>query len=229
MREEGLHACAIFEGKGSFARVLTVANLLEIENQDFQMSALEITNEYLVRLSQALAAVDREAVAQFTQTLLQSRNTENTVFIAGNGGSASTANHVALDWMLGTGMTNPPLRVLSLASSSETILATGNDQDFDSVFARQLKHLGKPGDVLVLISASGNSPNLISAASVAKGNGIVVCGFLGFDGGVLGDLADLVVHVPTAIGDYGVAEDVHLALGHIVKEILMNVDASEDG
>lgn len=149
------------------------------------------------------------------------RKSGSTVFIAGNGGSASTAEHISLDWMLGTGLSSPPLRVVSLSESSASITATGNDFAFDAIFSRQLQSLAVEGDLLVVISASGNSANLVGLVEEARGMGVQIVAITGFDGGQLAQLAELSVHVPTAVGDYGVAEDLHLMIGHIVKEVLI--------
>ena len=95
---------------------------------------------------------------------------------------------------------------------------------FEEVFSRQLNSLGSAGDLLLVISASGNSPNLLKLVDDAKTIGVEVVALTGFDGGRLAQIADLSVHVSTAMGDYGVAEDLHLMIGHIVKEALINGD-----
>lgn len=177
--------------------------------------------DYQLRVSGAVSSLDHGSVTTLVAELLETRNREGTVFMAGNGGSASTAGHIVVDWMMGTSISKPPLRVISLAENSATITALGNDHSFDSIFSRQVLALGKRGDLLVVISASGNSKNLIQAAEAAQKRGMKVCAMTGFDGGALKKLADIAVHVPTAIGDYGVAEDAHLAIGHAVKEALI--------
>lgn len=176
---------------------------------------------YISRALDSLEGLSREKIIELLGLLAEARKSGSTVFIAGNGGSASTAAHIALDWMLGTGLLNPPLRVVSISDSSASITATGNDFSFDQVFSRQLASLASSGDLLVVISASGNSPNLIKVAQEANRLGVQVVAMTGFDGGRLAQMADLSVHVPTAIGDYGVAEDLHHMIGHIVKEALI--------
>lgn len=176
---------------------------------------------YFSRATASINGINQGKILELVSLLQRIRRSGATVFIAGNGGSASTAGHIALDWMLGTGLSSPPLRVISLAESSASITATGNDFAFDTVFSRQLKPLARHGDLLVVISASGNSPNLVGVAQEAKEIGVQVVAITGFDGGLLAQAADVSVHVPTAIGDYGVAEDLHLMIGHIVKETLI--------
>lgn len=176
---------------------------------------------YRSRLIDALGGLNIRVVADFVSMLLAVRHRGGTVFIAGNGGSTSTASHYAVDWMLGTGIVDPPLPVIALADNLSGVTATGNDLDFDSIFSRPLSTLGKRGDLLVVVSASGNSPNLVKVATEARSNGISVAAITGFDGGALKKIADIAVHVPTKMGDYGVAEDIHLMIGHMVKEGLM--------
>lgn len=182
---------------------------------------------YKSRLVDAVGGLDIRAVTDFVSMLLAVRHRGGSVFIAGNGGSTSTASHYAVDWMLGTGIVDPPLPVIALADNLSGVTATGNDLDFDSIFSRPLSTLGKRGDLLVVVSASGNSPNLLSAATQARSAGISIVAITGFDGGALKKTADHAVHVPTEMGDYGVAEDIHLMIGHMVKEALIEAVRNE--
>lgn len=184
--------------------------------------AVKIVQAYRERLLLALESIDGESILALVNQLLSARESGATVFVIGNGGSASTANHFAIDWMLGSKLANPPLKVLSLSESVSSITATGNDLEFSEVFSRQLMALAKERDVLVAISASGNSPNIISAVKAATRLGLYVVGITGFDGGQLMRDSNLSIHVSTAIGDYGVAEDLHLSIGHMVKEVLIS-------
>lgn len=187
----------------------------------------DVITRYRNRLEQAIERIDESEIDQFALELLGARQRGSTIFLAGNGGSASTVNHYAIDWALGTEVDNPPFRVLSLSESVASLSATGNDKTFDLVFARPLRRLGEEGDVLVVVSASGNSPNLLAAVSVAQEKGVRVVAVTGFDGGKLKSLADVSVHIPTALGDYGVAEDLHLSVGHIIKEMLIAAVSNE--
>lgn len=181
----------------------------------------EFVDGYRNRLGQGIKAINVSEMAQLASELLGARQRGSTIFLAGNGGSAATVNHYAIDWVLGTEVANPPFRVISLAESVASVSATGNDHEFERVFSRPLQTLSREGDVLVLVSASGNSPNLVAALSAARENGVRVVAITGFDGGKLKALADVSVHTPTASGDYGVAEDIHLAVGHMIKEMLI--------
>jgi D-sedoheptulose 7-phosphate isomerase len=182
---------------------------------------------YRSRLVEAIGGLDMKTVSDFVSMLLAVRHRGGTVFIAGNGGSTSTASHYAVDWMLGTGIAHPPLPVIALADNLPGVTATGNDLDFDSIFSRPLSTLGKKGDLLVVVSASGNSPNLLSAVNQARLSGISIAAITGFDGGALRKIADVAIHAPTVIGDYGVAEDIHLMVGHMVKEALIEAVRDE--
>lgn len=175
---------------------------------------------YVSRLFDCLKAMNHTEIIELARAIGQTRHSGGTVWIAGNGGSASTASHMAVDLMLGTELTKPPLRVVSLADNFASITATGNDIEFTKIFSRQVSKLGAQGDLLIVISASGNSPNLLSAIDEARELGIKTAGILAFDGGKIAKVVDLLVHVPTALGEYGIAEDAHLAINHIIKDLL---------
>jgi D-sedoheptulose 7-phosphate isomerase len=181
----------------------------------------DVLRSYHSRISRALESFDLMQVSTLVDVLHAARKNGRTVFVAGNGGSASTSGHFVIDWAYGSGLSNPPLRVVSLADSSPAITATGNDQSFERVFLRQLETHGKPGDLLIMISASGNSPNLLTLLPFCKAHEIQIIAMTGFDGGELKRNADISIHVETELGDYGVAEDLHLMIGHITKEALI--------
>jgi D-sedoheptulose 7-phosphate isomerase len=168
----------------------------------------------------ALNSVDLESVAAVAEALLVARAAGNMIFIAGNGGSAATASHMATDLMLGSQLVDPPLRVIALTDNQAIITATGNDLNFDQIFARQLSRLAQPGDLLITVSASGNSPNILACIDTAKAMNLTTIGITGFDGGKLATVVDLLVHVPTRKGAYGPVEDVHLAVNHMITEQL---------
>ena len=175
---------------------------------------------YRAESTAALNAVDLVSVMAVVDALLAVREAGRTVFIVGNGGSAATASHMATDLMFGSLLVDPPLRVIALTDSQAIITATGNDVDFVQIFARQLSRLAKPGDLLLVVSASGNSPNILACVDTAKAMNVMVAGFTGFDGGKLATMVDLLIHVPTRIGAYGPVEDAHLAVNHMIVEQL---------
>jgi D-sedoheptulose 7-phosphate isomerase len=120
-----------------------------------------------------------------------------------------------------------PFRAISLVDNQALLTAQANDEGYDSVFVAQLESLLRPGDVVLGITASGNSPNLIEAFSFARAHGAVTVGLLGFDGGRLRELSDVAVTVRTAKGEYGPVEDLHLVIDHIVTNYLARWLASE--
>ena len=168
----------------------------------------------------ALNAVSLEAVEAVSEALLSARRDGRWVFIAGNGGSASTASHMATDLMLGSQLLDPPLIVIALADNQEIITATGKNLDFEQIFARQVSMLARPGDLLIKVSASDNSANILACVHVVRAMKLTTIGFTGFDGGKLAEMVDLLIHVPTRIGAYGAFEDVHLAANHMITELL---------
>lgn len=190
-------------------------------------TAREVRSDYIKRLNEFSEGILVEEIEALIRVVEDARSSESTIFLAGNGGSASTSNHIALDWTFGSGVRNPGIRAVSLAESISTVTATGNDDSFEAVFSRQLEALAKSGDVVIAISASGRSPNLLRLFASAERLQLKRVAITGFDGGVLRKLADVSVHVPTEIGEYGVCEDLHLAIGHLVKEYFLGVSASE--
>lgn len=176
---------------------------------------------YLEYLNKVLKGIDTRAIGQFIQTLLDVRERGATVYFIGNGGSAATASHFANDLAIGTNSYEKPFRVISLTDNQAIITALGNDFGYEEIFARQLRVLGKEGDVVVGISASGNSLNLIRTFEYAKSAGIKTVAITAFDGGKMKQMADECVHVPTAPKEYGPAEDAHMILDHLIGAYLI--------
>ena len=165
--------------------------------------------------------IDTREIGQFIETLLDARERGATIYFIGNGGSAATASHFANDIAIGTNSYDKPFRAVSLTDSNAIITAVGNDFGYEEIFVRQLRVLGRAGDVVVAISASGNSPNLIRAFDYSKSIGIKTVAITAFDGGKIKQMADEGVHVPTAPKEYGPAEDAHMVLDHLVGAYLM--------
>ena len=176
---------------------------------------------YFDYLSSVLKAIDTREIGQFIETLVDARERGSTIYFIGNGGSAATASHFANDIAIGTNSYNKPFRAVSLTDNQAIITAIANDYGYEEIFVRQLMILGRPGDVIVAISASGNSSNLISAFDYAKTIGIKTVAITAFDGGKMKNIADESVHVPTALKEYGPAEDAHMVLDHLVGAYLM--------
>jgi D-sedoheptulose 7-phosphate isomerase len=178
---------------------------------------------YLEYLASVLKTIDVREIGQFVQTILDARERGATIYFIGNGGSAATASHFANDIAIGTNSYDKPFRAVSLTDNQAIITAVGNDFGYEDIFVRQLQVLGRKGDVVVGISASGNSPNLVKAFEYAKSVGIKTVAITAFDGGKMKPMADEGVHVPTAPKEYGPAEDAHMVLDHLVGAYLMRV------
>jgi D-sedoheptulose 7-phosphate isomerase len=201
----------------TFPTQTTINNIDRIYTED----PVAFAGAYLEYLKSVLSRIDHSEIGRFIETLLDARNRGTTVFFIGNGGSASTASHFANDLSIGTNDYDKPFRVISLVDNVSIITAISNDFGYDEVFSRQLQTLGKKGDVLVGISASGNSPNLIKAFDYASTAGIKTVAITAFDGGKIKALADEGIHVPTEPKEYGPAEDAHMVLDHLVGAYLM--------
>jgi D-sedoheptulose 7-phosphate isomerase len=187
----------------------------------------DYASRYARYLSDLLADLDYDAVERVGRTFEAARQAGRTIFLLGNGGSASTASHFANDLGLGPRIFGgKAYRAISLADNMAFVTAAGNDVGYDTVFVEQLKTLMMPGDVVVGISASGNSPNVVKAIEYAKAHRGITVGFAGFDGGQLVKAADFSVHIATPKGDYGPVEDLHMVLDHLITSYLARLTAS---
>jgi D-sedoheptulose 7-phosphate isomerase len=182
---------------------------------------------YLNYLQVILQRLDVGEIARFIGTLLDARKRGVTIFFVGNGGSAATASHFANDLAIGTNDYENPFRAVSLTDNVPMLTALANDFGYDQTFVRQLRVLGKKGDVLIGISASGNSPNILKAFDYARSAGIKTVAITAFDGGQMKAQADQGIHVPTEPKEYGPAEDVHMVLDHLVGAYLMRYVRTE--
>ena len=180
---------------------------------------------FLDRVGQELLRVAEAEVRALADAVYECYREKRVVFLCGNGGSGSNASHFCEDLGKGTlrredfdNDGKPRLRVLSLTDNTPYILAWANDEGFERVFVEQLKNLASPGDLLVAISGSGNSPNVLRAVDWANRNGLKTFGCTGFGGGKLRTLARQNLHVP--IDDMGIVESIHLVVFHWVVDNL---------
>jgi D-sedoheptulose 7-phosphate isomerase len=182
----------------------------------------QVTIDYVQAFESLLRQIDAEAIGRIVQCLRNAGNHGSTIYIAGNGGSAATASHWVNDLGKATKTSGEVhLRVMSLSDNVSWLTALANDEGYDRVFSGQLENFARQGDVLVVISASGNSPNLLEAVELAHRRGMVTIGFLGFDGGALKGKVDDCLLFRTQKGAYGLVESGHLLLCHIVTTCLM--------
>jgi D-sedoheptulose 7-phosphate isomerase len=177
---------------------------------------------YVEDLRWTLEEIDRPGLAAVVEVLARARDDHRQILVIGNGGSAATASHLACDLGKGTVNYGDPafrrFRVLSLSDNTALMSALGNDISFDDVFTEQLKMLMCERDVVILISASGNSPNLVRAAEYARAGGAITVGLLGFGGGALAGLVDVPLVVSSR--NYGISEDFHLIVQHVITQHL---------
>lgn len=179
----------------------------------------ELSLDYFFRLQRMLAGVDTAAIARVAEIFHNAWVEGRTVYVIGNGGSAATASHMACDLSKGTAAPGRNrLRVVSLADNVAWLTAIGNDLDYHSIFTEPLENQFRPDDVLLAISASGNSPNIVKAVEWANAHGGKTVAFCGFSGGKINASAQVSVHFPSH--DYGPVEDGHLILNHILVEYL---------
>ena len=184
-------------------------------------------NAYFAQITTAASSIDRGKLEHAACILADIYSSGGTVYVCGNGGSAAISNHLVCDHckLVQTDTDLTP-RVVSLSTTVEMITAIANDISYDDVFVYQLRSMAKPGDALITISSSGNSENIVRAALWAKEIGIPVISMTGFSGGRSADIADVSLHV--AADNYGVIEDVHQSLMHILAQHIRQAHMDEE-
>lgn len=191
------------------------------------MEIKKFTRSYIEKLTQILNQINLEVIEQIINTLEETIN-KNKIFIIGNGGSAATASHMAND--LGVGLKRREIisfNISSLTDNTPAITAIANDIGYENIFYSQLKNVIKENDVLIAISCSGNSENIIKAVKYAKEENAKIIGITGFDGGELKKLSDINFHIDTQKAQYGIVEDAHMILDHIIYSYYINKDLNE--
>jgi len=172
----------------------------------------------LATLAGRVAAEQADAIAAIADRYEATLRGGGTLFFAGNGGSAADAQHVATEYVVRYQTNRPAMRAVALTTDTSLLTACANDMGFDEVFARQVEALAEPGDLLVLHSTSGESPNVIRAAQAAKARGVGVVALLGRSGGKLKDIADLVLVVPAT--ETARIQELHLAIEHVICDLV---------
>jgi len=177
----------------------------------------QFSKGYLGKISKLLEQLDVSKIKEFVEELEKARKNQNTVFFVGNGGSAATASHMVNDLGIGARTnTGSSIKVLALTNNVSVMTAIANDNGYNNIFLNQIQVHYRPGDKLVVISASGNSSNVVAVAEWVKKKGGVVIGLLGFDGGRLKEISDIPIIVKTEKGEYGPVEDIHMIIGHLI-------------
>jgi D-sedoheptulose 7-phosphate isomerase len=191
-----------------------------------------IAGKYLEELKKAIESINLDDIQKITEILMDVYKNDRRVFILGNGGSAATASHMACDLGKGTlrnvyDASEKRFQVISLTDNVPMMTAFANDLSYDDIFVQQLKNYVQKGDVVIGISGSGNTPNVIKALLYAKSVGAKTIGLLGFNTG--GNAKDLVDHhIVIKSNSYGVVEDLHLALDHILTTCLSYMKHAHD-
>ena len=179
----------------------------------------EFFNDYAGRLGHVLESSDWTIVCQLANAVRGAWEEGRQVFFCGNGGSAGNAVHLANDFVYGVARTTGGgIRALSLSANSAVITCLANDVGYEKIYCEQLAVQGRAGDILIALSGSGNSPNIISAIERAKLMKIESYAVLGFSGGRCKDLADFAIHFP--VDDMQIAEDLQLVVGHMIMQWL---------
>ncbi|MBV6451603.1 MAG: Phosphoheptose isomerase [Anaerolineales bacterium] len=187
---------------------------------------MELIKSYIETLTETVNQLPVGRIARVVDILQAARLSGRKIFIMGNGGSASTASHFVCDLAKNTRHPGlPHFRVIGLTDNMAIFSAYANDEGYENVFTTQLANLVEAGDIVIAISASGNSANVLKAVEEARNHAAVTIGFTGFDGGRLGSLVDVQVHVNSHIIEH--VEDIHLALEHMIVKTLKDT-ANED-
>lgn len=188
------------------------------QNQILDSSSIgSYMRDYAASLKAVLEGISAEDVEKICERVVEAARNGNQILVVGNGGSAAVAEHLCCDWSKGTNCVgHSVISSRSLTSNIALYSAIANDYGFEHVFDTQIDFFARPGDVLIAISSSGNSRNVLNAAVRAKELGVFVAGFTGFTGGELAKIADASVHA--AMHNYGIVEDAHQAIMHVIAQ-----------
>lgn len=175
---------------------------------------MEPVQQYLNELQDTLAILPVQAINEVVNVLHEARLNKRQIFVMGNGGSASTASHMVCDLAKNTRMAGiPHIRISEITDNSAIFSAYANDEGYENVFVNHLANFVEPNDVVIGISTSGKSPNVLKAIEYANEIDAITVGLTGFDGGLLKSLVSMNIHVPSNCIEH--VEDIHLVLGHI--------------
>jgi phosphoheptose isomerase len=182
-------------------------------------SPASFLDAYAEEIARACKTIDPEAFGRAVEILLEAYTHDAQMFSCGNGGSASIANHMQCDHVKGVRTTTDlSPRVMSLSANVEVLTAIANDIGYENVFVYQLQSQSRPGDVLVAVSSSGRSPNILQALTWARDNGLRTIAVTGFGGGAARTVAEVSVHVDCT--NYGIVEDLHQAIMHALAQYI---------
>lgn len=188
------------------------------ENAD---SPQQYVNDFCAHMTELVERLNADDVAGLIELVEKAGADDKTIFLVANGGSAAVSTHYVNDLSANSVVEGQPgFRVMSLTDNASSITAIANDASFDEIFTIQLKANMRPGDLVILMSVSGNSPNIVKAAEYANAHGANTVGCTGFGGGKLKELSKLSIHTPTTLDEYGPVEDMFSIIMHIVTGYL---------
>lgn len=178
---------------------------------------------YKEQLKDLIDLIDENILRNIVNKIDKTESVAGNIYVLGNGGSASTASHMVND--LGVGLSRRAIKNLRIQSLSDNIsvcTALANDVGYENIFLEQLKNKINSNDIIIAISCSGNSENILKAVMYAKEQGVDVISFTGFDGGELKNISDINLHVNTNKGKYGLVEDIHMIFNHMIYSYYIN-------
>lgn len=189
------------------------------------MKNIDFIRKYIESITETLNRIDIESIDKAIQLIEKTVEYEGNIYVIGNGGSAATASHLISDFSNTVGYSNGKrINIHSLTDNVSVITAIANDYSYDLIFKKQLEDRLKTGDLLIAISGSGNSKNILKAVEYANEMKVATLAMTGFDGGRLKDLTQLNMHVP--INDMQISEDIHLLFNHLITYILIKTNKS---
>ncbi len=179
----------------------------------------DLISNYKKKLSEIIKNLDTDKVKLLSRIINKKSKSKKTIFVCGNGGSAGNANHITNDFVYGVGgKKGIGINMISLSSNQSVITCLANDCGYENIYSEQIKVSGKPGDLLILLSGSGNSKNIINAINIAKKMKIVTFGIFGYNGGKSKKIVDEFIH--TKIDDMQISEDMQLVIFHMCMQLL---------
>lgn len=185
------------------------------------MSIAEGINEYLNKLNQTISSLNNNDIFTVVNVLLDAYEKNANIFVCGNGGSALTASHLACDLNKGVSFgLDKRFKVIPLTDNMGTVMAYSNDVDYECIFVEQMKNFYTKGDIVIGISGSGNSANVLKAIEYANNNAGISIGFTGYSGGKLKEMANYSINAN--INDMQISEDIHMILCHLIMSTLNN-------
>ena len=183
------------------------------------MSFEVFVEDYYLNFTKAIEAFDKSPMSEVLEIFTQVAESGGTVWVAGNGGSAAISDHTVCDVTKGThSCGKPTVKAVSLTANGPMLTALANDISYEEVFSKQLEFYLKPEDAVLLVSSSGNSPNVVKACEYANSRGVPTISFTGFSGGQLKELAKVSVWIP--VDNYGMTEDLHQSLIHAITQYI---------